>query len=251
VDNKTAHNSKQCASGLTTSFLRRNSGAFGLFCATKRVNLLSNVFPASNCDYFQNPPALACKTLCAIFRRTDISNKMKNSNSKTRRMTRKALVLLAVIFSLNIAGQSDDKKVMTSFVPKSKAYDIYYPKSFLLKEDNKGIVTISDPTSKLNITISSYSVDKGIDDKKLIGQLNDFVKDYFKKEIKEKDWNSYKTKFEILIESKFSVDKTNWVWYGIVDKQTLVTISINKDSSIEPEDLNLIRFMINNLIING
>jgi len=166
-------------------------------------------------------------------------------------MIKKILILLTVIFSLNVSGQTDDKKVMTSFIPKSKAYDIYYPKSFSLKEDNEGIVTISDPASKLNITISSYAIDKGMDDKKLIGQLNGFVNSYYKKEIKEENWNSYKTKFEILVESKFSVDKTNWVWYGIVDKQRLVTISLNKDTIIEQEELNLIRFMLNNLIING
>lgn len=165
-------------------------------------------------------------------------------------MIKKTLFLLAIIFSLNVSGQNDDKRIMTSFIPKSKAYDIYYPKSFSLKEDNEGIVTIYDSTSKLNITISSYSIDKGMDDKKLIGQLNGFVKSYYKKEIKEEDWNSYKTKFEILVESKFSVKQTNWVWYGIVDKQRLVTISINKDTVIGEDELNLVRYMINNLIIN-
>ena len=165
-------------------------------------------------------------------------------------MIKKALFLLTIIFSLNVSGQNNGKMVMTSFIPKSKAYDIYYPKYFSLKEDNEGIVTIYDTTSKLNISISSYSIDKGMDDKKLIGQLNGFVKSYYKKEIKEEDWNSYKTKFEILVESKFSVDQTNWVWYGIVDKQRLVTISVNKDQAIEQDELNLVQYMINNLIIN-
>ncbi len=165
-------------------------------------------------------------------------------------MIKKALFLLTIIFSLNVSGQNNGKVVMTSFIPKSKAYDIYYPKGFYLKEDNEGIVTINDSTSKLNISISSYSINKGMNDKKLIEQLNGFVKSYYKKEIKEEDWNSYKTKFEILVESKFSVDQTNWVWYGIVDKQRLVTISVNKENVIEKEELNLVQYMINNLIIN-
>lgn len=74
-----------------------------------------------------------------------------------------------------------------------------------MNEDNEGNVSIYDSISKLNITLSSYPVGKGMDDKKLIGQLNGFVKGYFNNEMREEDWNSYKTKFEILVESKFSV----------------------------------------------
>ncbi|MFY8019681.1 MAG: hypothetical protein ACOVP1_00735 [Bacteroidia bacterium] len=164
-------------------------------------------------------------------------------------MTYRILFIVAIIFSLNAFGQNGDKKEMTAFVPKSKAYDIYYPKSFSLKEDEDGIVTIYDSTSKITITISAYGIGKGMNDDKLITQLNDFVKSYFKKDLKKEDWKSYKTKFEVLVESTFTINQTNWVWYGIVNKQRLVTISINKDSKIEQEELNLIRFMINNLLI--
>ncbi len=164
-------------------------------------------------------------------------------------MTYRILFILTFIFSLNAFGQNDDKKEMTSFVPKSKAYDIYYPKDFSLKEDEDGIVTIYDSTSKITITISAYGIGKGMNDDKLITQLNDFVNSYFKNDLKKEDWKSYKTKFDVLVESTFSIKQTNWVWYGIVDKQRLVTISINKDSNIEQEELNLIRFMINNLLI--
>ena len=157
------------------------------------------------------------------------------------------IFLITFIFSLNVSAQSADKLVMKSFIPKSGTYDIYYPKSYTLNEDNEGIVTIYDSISKLNITISSYPIDKGMNDKKLIKQLNEFMKSYYKKEV---NWNSYKTKFEILVESKFYADLTNWVWYGIVDKQRLVTISINKNEAIEENELNLIRYMLNNLIIN-
>ena len=176
---------------------------------------------------------------------------MTNFNNIPRQTFKQILILLTVLSTLNIFGQSEGQKVMTSFIPKSGAYDIYYPKSFSLNEDKQGIVTISDPVSKLNITVSSHLVDKTIDDKKLIEQLNSFIKDYYKKELKVEDWNSYNTKFPILIETKFSDNKTNWIWYGIVDKQRLVTISINKETTIDQEDINLVRFMINNLLING
>ncbi|KUJ61174.1 hypothetical protein AR687_14690 [Flavobacteriaceae bacterium CRH] len=148
-------------------------------------------------------------------------------------------------------GQNENNKVMTSFVPKSKAYDIYYPKSFSLKEDNEGIVNITDAVSKLNITISSYTQNKELNDEELINLLSGFLKDQFKKEIKRENWNSYKTKFDVLIESKISDENANWVWWGIVNKKQLVIISINKETPISTEDTNLLQFMINNMIINN
>lgn len=151
---------------------------------------------------------------------------------------------------MSVFSQNESKKLMTSFVPKSKAYDIYYPKSFLLKEDNEGIVNITDSDSKLNITISSYELNPGTDDEKLIDMLNPFVKDHFSQEIKRENWNSYKTKFDVLVELKISDIKTNWVWWGVVNKTRLVLLSINKETSISTEDTNLLQFMINNMIIN-
>lgn len=154
------------------------------------------------------------------------------------------------MFNMSVFSQNESKKLMTSFVPKSKAYDIYYPKSFLLKEDNEGIVNITDSDSKLNITISSYELNPGTDDEKLIDMLNPFVKDHFSQEIKRENWNSYKTKFDVLVELKISDIKTNWVWWGVVNKTRLVLLSINKETSISTEDTNLLQFMINNMIIN-
>lgn len=158
--------------------------------------------------------------------------------------------ILFLFFSITVLGQNDNKKVMTSFIPKSKAYDIYYPKNFLLKENNEGIVNITDPDSILNITISSYKLDEETNDEKLIEQLSGFIKNQFSKEITRHNWNSYKTKFDILVELKISDTKMNWVWWGVVNKTTLVVLSINKETQISTEDTNLLQFMINNMIIN-
>lgn len=155
------------------------------------------------------------------------------------------------MLSMSAFGQNENNKVMTSFVPKSKAYDIYYPKSFSLKEDDEGIVNITDPTSELNITISSYTQNQELNDEELINQLSGFLKDQFKKEIKRENWNSYKTKFDVLVESKISDENANWVWWGIVSKKQQVIISINKETPISTEDTNLLHFMINNMIINN
>jgi hypothetical protein len=152
---------------------------------------------------------------------------------------------------MNVFGQNENNKQMTSFVPKSKAYDIYYPKTFSVQEDDQGIVNITDEVSKLNITLSSFAVNEEINDEKLIEQLSGFIKGHFNKEIKREDWNSYKTKFDVLVELKISDEKTNWVWWGVVNKKQLVLISINKETPILNEDTNLLQFMINNMIINN
>lgn len=167
-----------------------------------------------------------------------------------RQVIKQLIVLLLVTSTFDGFCQNNEQHIMKSFIPKNGAYDIYYPKSFSINENSQGIVTISDSVSKLNITVSSYLVDKKMNDRKLIEQLNLVIKDYYKKELNVEDWNSYKTKFEILIETKFSANKINWVWYGIVNKQRLVTISLNKETNIDDEDTNLIRFMIDNLLIN-
>ena len=158
--------------------------------------------------------------------------------------------IIILMFSISVLGQNENNKTMTSFVPKSKAYDIYYPKTFVLDEDNEGIVTITDSASELNITISSYGFDQETTDEKLIQQLTEFVKNYHTKEITRENWNSYKTKFDILVELKVSDEKANWVWWGVVNKKQLVLISINKETPISSEDTNLLQFMINNMIIN-
>lgn len=169
---------------------------------------------------------------------------MKNCSIKTY------FQIIILMFSISVLGQNENNKTMTSFIPKSKAYDIYYPKTFVLNEDNEGIVTITDSASELNITISSYRFDQETTDEKLIQQLTEFVKNYHTKEITRENWNSYKTKFDILVELKVSDEKANWVWWGVVNKKQLVLISINKKTPISSEDTNLLQFMINNMIIN-
>lgn len=173
------------------------------------------------------------------------------SNRFMKKFTHKIyLQIIILMLSISVFSQNENNKLMTSFVPKSKAYDIYYPKNFSLNEDNEGIVSITDAVSKLNITISSFAENQEIDDEKLIDQLSGFIKDQFNKEILRENWKSYKTKFDILVELKFSDEKTNWVWWGVVNKKQLVLISINKETPILTEDTNLLQFMINNMIIN-
>ncbi len=148
-------------------------------------------------------------------------------------------------------SQISEKMTMSSFVPKSKSYDIYYPKHFLLQEDAEGIVNMYDTVSRINITLSIYPVRVGTTDKQLIVQMNDFVKSAFGKELKESDWNSYNTKFPILIESQFSVETTNWVWYALVDKGKLMMISLISRFAVTEEQTRLLKYMIDSIVVSG
>jgi hypothetical protein len=139
---------------------------------------------------------------------------------------------------------------MRSFVPKSQAYDIYYPLEFKLLEGEDGIVTFTDSITGLNITISSYILEKKPKDVDLITLLNSFINDSYNKQHKIKDWNSYKTKFDNLVELKTTFEDANWVWYGISIKKSVVILSINKDTEINRDDLSLVKFMLDNMIIN-
>jgi hypothetical protein len=160
--------------------------------------------------------------------------------------------ILGVILIINLIGMVDlnaQSIKMKSYIPQSKAYDIYYPENFTVVEED-GIVSFHNNVSGLNITITSYSVDKNIEEKKLIDLLNGFIKEYYNKELHESDWSIYQTKFDNLIESKFENKGTQWIWWGISRKNHAVLISADKNSLITDDEIKLIRFIIDNLIIN-
>lgn len=158
--------------------------------------------------------------------------------------------VLIVCFQTASFAQNNDQKIMKSFVPKTNAYDIYYPKEFKLFEGEDGIVSITDTISGLNFTISSYTRKKKPNELEIINLLNSFIKDSYNKQHKVEDWNSYKTKFDCLVELKTNFENSNWIWYGITSKKSLVVISINKETEISEDEINLAMFMIDNMIIN-
>lgn len=167
-------------------------------------------------------------------------------------MKRLKLLLSSLIICIQTISfaQNNDQKIMKSFVPKTKAYDIYYPKEYTLFEGEDGIVSITDSISGLNFTISSYSSKKKTNELDIINLLNSFINDSYNKQHKIEDWNSYKTKFDCLVELKTNFENANWIWYGILDKKSLVVFSVNKESEITNDEISLIMFMINNMIIN-
>lgn len=172
--------------------------------------------------------------------------------SNVKKMIQGKTILSVLFISLQffLGAQDQGQRKMRSFAPKTQAYDIYYPLDFDLIEGEDGIVTITDSLSGLNITISNYGFHKKPKDVDIITLLNSFINDSYDKQHKIEDWNSYKTKFDNLVELKTFFDNSNWVWYGISSKKSIIILSINKDTEISEDDLSLIKFMFDNMIIN-
>ena len=160
-----------------------------------------------------------------------------------------SLLIFFIIFLQSSVIAQDSTRTMRSFIPQSKAYDLYYPLDFKLLE-NEGIVTITDTLSGFNITVSSYSIPDEFEDNDIITLLNSFINENYNKQHSIEDWNSYRTKFENLVELKTYFENSNWIWFGINNKTSLVIISINKEDEISQNEVNLVKFMIDNLIIN-
>jgi hypothetical protein len=163
----------------------------------------------------------------------------------------KILLSVLIVFSQTSAiAQDKEQRTMRSFVPKSHVYDIYYPLDLQLLENDDGIVNISDSTSGMNITISSYTLKENPKDVDLIKMLNSYINESYKKQYRIEDWNSYKTKFDNLVELKANFGNSNWIWYGINNKKSIVIFSINKETNINQDEINLAMFMIDSMIIN-
>jgi len=118
---------------------------------------------------------------------------------------------LLLTTGISSSAINEDGVRMTSYVPESNAYDIYYPSHYQIYEDETGIVSLFDSVSKLSITISSHALEKKLSGEGLIDLLSGFVGDYFGKKISNNDWKDYKSKFDNLVELTITVDQTNWV----------------------------------------
>lgn len=156
------------------------------------------------------------------------------------------VLLLFLLVQVAHAQTESKKMVMADFSPKSKAYNIYYPKNYIVvEEDADAIVTFTDAESDLNITISNHAFDQKIEEEQLIGILSGFVT-----AIKKSDWKRYKSKFDNLVEGRIIKENDHWIWWGITLNEKVVFISINKSTAINDDEIKLLRFMIDGLEIH-
>jgi len=156
------------------------------------------------------------------------------------------ILVIGLTGSLIAEGQTTGQK-MKDFVPKTNAYNIYYPESYTVSEGDENSVSISNPLTGLNITLSTYSIDGGIKDVDLISMLNGFIKSYYELDFAVSDWNNYQSKFDNLVVLAFKKDNINWSWYGISKNNRVLTFSVNKEEPVTTEEQNLIKYMIDNL----
>lgn len=160
-------------------------------------------------------------------------------------MNKFKIILFFIVVTASYGQTNNEKLTMIDFSPKTKAYNIYYPKKYSVNESDDNIVTLTNTETGLNLTISNYTVPNKLKEENLIELLGGFVTD-----IKKTDWKSYKSKFDNLIEGRIENDNENWIWWGISSNKNVVIISANKDNPISDEETKLMRFMINKLEIH-
>ena len=165
-------------------------------------------------------------------------------------MRKTTSLLFLIFFIANFAiGQNSGQK-MKSFIPKNNAYNIYYPESFNIQENEEGVVSIFDKNNGINISVSAYAFDKELNANSIFDLMNNYFTSYFSIELKHSDFKEYKTSFDNLMECEFKEKENYWMWWAISKKNKLIIISLNKTEKISSDNVNLLRFMINKLIIN-
>ncbi|RDI05774.1 hypothetical protein DEU42_11528 [Flavobacterium sp. AG291] len=147
------------------------------------------------------------------------------------------LCTLLLLFSIKVVSQT----TMTYYRPESKEYGIYYPKHYIVKADKSETVSFMDPEGNIDITLSSYFFENKTETGKLILKLSEFTG------IKREDFANYKSKFDDLFEGRIKKDDDYWTWWCIMKDNHAIVISINKSTEITDGDINMVRYMIQNL----
>lgn len=158
-----------------------------------------------------------------------------------------------MVFVNPLKGQSKDIN-MKFFVPETNQYGIYYPENFTVYENyenDEQIVAIYNETDKIYISISIYASNENFAATSIIDILNGYFRDYFLLQIPLSEFKEYKTTFDNLIEVEFTekVKDNFWVWWAVSKRNKLIIISLNKPEEITESNINLLRFMIDNLTI--
>lgn len=131
---------------------------------------------------------------------------------------------------------------LIEFTSNTDTFIIYYPFDFIVDEDEDGVVSFTSPTTYSNLTVSSYSINKEVDDDFLVS----FFKDSTTNFTLQSEINQMQSKHGLLIEGWFEQEGVNWVWWSIKDNLTILLISLNYNKMTD-EEYGLFRFMIDNI----
>ncbi|KUJ59201.1 hypothetical protein AR687_24400 [Flavobacteriaceae bacterium CRH] len=172
-------------------------------------------------------------------------------------MKKNKYLILFTFFTINLLiGQNHPKANVKIFSPKNNSYNIYYPENYITEEDTEGIVSIFNKSKdgnekeENNITISNYIVDKNFSTDETIALMKNYFKDYFSIKLEDKDFKSFKSKYDNLLECDIKENDNYWKWWTITLKNKIFIISLNKKTDINDENVTLLRHMIDNLTIN-
>lgn len=172
-------------------------------------------------------------------------------------MKKNKYLVLFTLFTVNLLiGQNHPKTNVKIFSPKNNSYNIYYPENYITEEDTEGVVSIFNKSKdgnekeENNITISNYIVDKNFSTDETIALMKNYFKDYFSIKLEDKDFKSFKSKYDNLLECDIKENDNYWKWWTITLKNKIFIISLNKKTDINDENVTLLRHMIDNLTIN-
>ncbi|MBK0402913.1 hypothetical protein I5M27_07935 [Adhaeribacter sp. BT258] len=134
---------------------------------------------------------------------------------------------------------------LEQFVPQTARYSIFYPKTYELFEDEESVVTISSNDTDSSMTLSGYEVDGEADEKVLREFLNEITSGY--EVISEPEIGNFGEGLKI--EAKFTKDENYWIWKIFSVESAIVVVSINSSEDLDPEQLGVYEFMLQNFEI--
>ncbi|MFC5270133.1 hypothetical protein [Adhaeribacter terreus] len=134
---------------------------------------------------------------------------------------------------------------LIQFIPQTDRYSIFYPKSYELFEDEDSIVTISSNETDSSMTLSGYEVEGEADEKVLKEFFADITSAY--DPISEPEIENFEEGLKIV--AKFKKDDNYWIWKIFSVKSAIVVVSINSSEELNPEQLGVYEFMLQNFEI--
>ena len=134
---------------------------------------------------------------------------------------------------------------MIKFIPTTERYHIFYPKDYILNEDDNGIVTITSPNGETNMTISGYEANGEVDQKVLTEFMIDVTDGY---ELRtEPKIEPFKNGLKIF--GEYKKGGNDWLWKIYAENRAIIVISVNGDGILTDEQIKLNEFMLQNFQI--
>jgi hypothetical protein len=134
---------------------------------------------------------------------------------------------------------------LVAFIPQLASYMIWYPKNFIINEAEDGIVSITSPITTSNLTFSSYSASRPLDE----SALQEFLQSVTEKYSPVAEIKSVVTRDRIWLEQEFKCENIYWIWWALAYSNRIIIASVNSDDVLSKEDRHLYTFMLDKMEI--